>query len=245
MIFNISAVSDKGCVRQNNEDRILVQALIFSDTNYQLEFTTENLALFAVADGMGGANAGEVAAEMTLESLSDFITELSKNPIDLDVKSAFTSWVKQIHATLLRIGLQDVEKKGMGTTLTGLLFLKGRFYWFNAGDSRLYRFRNGILKQISTDHSLSQAIGNKNVPSNIIVNSIGGGQNAFIDVEDITALVFDNDLYFICSDGITDMIEDDTIEKHLNPLNLEAMVAEAKQMGGKDNISALAIEIKF
>jgi len=245
MKFTVNAVSDKGCVRQNNEDRLLVQSFIFSNTGYSLEFTTDTLALFAVADGMGGQNAGEVAAEMTLESLSDFVTELSKNPIDLDVKSAFSAWVKQIHNTLLRIGQQDAEKKGMGTTLTGLLFLNNKFYWFNAGDSRLYRFRNCILKQISTDHSLAQAIGNKDLPSNIIVNSIGGGQNTFIDVEDITDFILDNDLYILCSDGITDMIDDNTIEKHLSPLQLQNMVEAAKQMGGKDNISVMTVEIQL
>ena len=241
MQFDINAISDTGLVRKNNEDRLLIQSMIFNDTSYQLSFEAKDSALFAVADGMGGQNAGEVAAEMTLESLSEFIIELSRNPIEIDIKSSFTSWVKKMHSTLLRIGLQDSEKRGMGTTLTGLLFLKEKFYWFNAGDSRLYRLRNGILKQISTDHSLAQAIGNNNVPSNIIVNSIGGGQNVFIDVEDITPMVFDNDLYFLCSDGITDMIGDDIIEKYLNSLDLSGMVNAAKQNGGKDNISALSV----
>ncbi len=247
MKLRITAVCDKGCVRENNEDMVLVGKKLLRDNRLQgaIESNKEHpIFIVAVADGMGGANAGEVASQMVLEMIRDGIYRLSS---DLDVealKSAITSLCLEAHQKVLNQGLADPVKQGMGTTLVGLLYYEGRLILINAGDSRLYRFRNGTLMQVSRDHSLRELSGNIVVPSNVIVNSFGGGNNFYVDVEPAGKKVLDGDIFFLCSDGVSDMLNDEEIEEILGKEEFDDKLLEAaKDKGGKDNISYVVVEV--
>ena len=141
-------------------------------------------------------------------------------------------------------GKADEQYKGMGTTLVALAYYNGVFYSMNCGDSRLYRLRNEELVQLTTDHSLSNMMGNEK-HSSIITNCIGGGcTSSYIDlvkIEDIQ----DSDAFLLCSDGLTDMMSD----HRLNILLTEGADANdlcnaAIVRGGFDNVSACLIRVK-
>jgi protein phosphatase len=246
MKFVISSACDVGCLRSNNEDKVMLPGIIFTDDRYDLTFETDKCVAFAVADGMGGHNAGEVASRIVLEELDFFIKNIDPGFSPESLNHAINQWAKQVHLKLQQLGGQRAEYSGMGTTLVGLLYYFGRIFWFNAGDSRLYRLCNGILRQISRDHSLIEATGNKDLPSNILVNSIGGGARAYVEMEEITAKTFNGDIYLLCSDGLTDMVADENIENLLiSRRGVSELLDEAKKNGGRDNISAVIVECLF
>jgi len=238
--LDVQAASDKGNKRDHNEDMIMIGNTIFRDAKIRLEFDTQSQLTLAVADGMGGQNAGEIASEKVLESLLKFCENLDAGYSESHLRSIFNDWVIGIHDQLMDEGNQNPERFGMGTTLCGLVIYACQFYAMNAGDSRLYRFRKGILEQISNDHSLAAASDNPNIPSNIIVNAIGGGKQAYLDFEDITDRLDSGDVLLICSDGLSDMLSDTDIENILkNGGSAKSLVDAANNAGGKDNISVI------
>ena len=223
--LNISSASRIGCVRHNNEDMILIKDQFIRNAEYRTFITLNDSdrCLMAVADGMGGHKSGEVASHDTLHNLHYFFGDL---PVGLDT-SAFNEmiieWLESINMIIDSKGKVDDRYKGMGTTLVAIAYYDGEFYSLNCGDSRLYRYRNGELKQLSTDHSLSNLRGEKQ-HSNIITNCIGGG---------------------CTSDGLSDMISDEQIKKLLaNGADADALCEEAIAYGGYDNVSACVIRVK-
>ncbi len=247
MRLKIAAISDKGCIRDNNEDMVLVGKRLLRDDRFQGEVElNETIPLFlvAVADGMGGANAGEVASQMVLEMVRDGIYGLDAKLDDAGLKTSISTICLNIHQQVIGEGLNDPAKRGMGTTLIGLLYYEGRLLLINAGDSRLYRFRNSTLMQVSTDHSLRELTRDSEAPSNVIVNSFGGGSTFYVDVEPAGKKVLDGDIFLLCSDGVSDMLSDDEIEEVLGHEGFEgALLEAAKNNGGKDNISYVLAEV--
>jgi protein phosphatase len=142
-------------------------------------------------------------------------------------------------------GRADEQYEGMGTTLVALAYYDGDFYTLNCGDSRLYRFRNGQLTQLTTDHSLNEMLGQEK-HTNIITNCIGGGCNSsYIDVVQITFDVSVGDKYLVCSDGLTDMVHDEKIASLMaNGADANALCDAAIAAGGLDNVSCCVIEVK-
>jgi len=247
MQLKILAVCDKGCVRDHNEDMVLICDYIFKNESKQVtvDLNKENSKYFiAVADGMGGHNAGEVASEIVLQKMSEKINELEINLIEKELSDRISEWTKEIHLYILNEGNIDIAKRGMGSTLIGVLFYNGMAYYMNVGDSRLYRFRRGNLMQISRDHSLREMTGDEDVASNIIVNSFGGGENIFVDFAPVGGKLLDEDILLLCSDGLSDMLTDDEIENILNEENrFNNLLTEAKNKGGEDNISIIILNI--
>lgn len=247
MRLKIFAISDKGCVRENNEDMLLVGEKIFRNDSLHSSIQENNknsIFVVAVADGMGGANAGDVASHMVLEQFRDKIHELSAGLDEAGLKEEISSLCSAIHNNILQEGISDPAKWGMGTTLIVLLYYEGNLIAINAGDSRIYRYRNGILKQISHDHSLRELSGNSDVPGNIIVNSFGGKDSFFVDVELAGKKFFDGDIFLLCSDGVSDMLSDEEIEDvFVNEIFGNALLDAAKRKGGEDNISYALVEV--
>ena len=246
MILSIDAFSDTGCVRENNEDMVLVQGEMIRDDKLQLQLEpVEGFpAVVAVADGMGGHNGGEFASELVVQSLDDFAHGLNRGLSYHELKTLFNLWIRMIHGEIVSKGKEIPAFLNMGTTLVGMLVYENRIFWYNAGDSRLYRFRGGILSQVSTDHSMREMV-DPTAPSNMICNSIGGGDEVFIDFTEISETVFDDDLFILCSDGLNDMLSDDLIESLLEQhADAGQLVGQAKQAGGKDNVSVVLIMFK-
>lgn len=244
--INITASSNVGLVRHNNEDMILVRNKYLRDENYRTDIDLNNCDRFvmAVADGMGGYNAGEVASQEVLSSLHFYIGDLPMKLSSAHFCEAMVEWVNSTNATINTKGQLNPETMNMGTTLVGIIVYERRFFWINCGDSRLYRLREGKLTQISKDHTLSAMLGEEK-HSNAITNCIGAGcKSAFLDIFEFTDDICYGDIYMLCSDGMSDMVDDSSIEQLL-AIECDAlqMCQAAIDAGGYDNVSACVLKI--
>lgn len=245
--ISLSAASRVGCVRSNNEDMVLAYDKYIRSDVYSTEFMTESIDRFviAVADGMGGHNAGEVASSDTLTNLSFFLNDLPRGLSSYEFNEMMMEWLQSINQIIDSKGRVNPSMSEMGTTLVGLVYYNKKYYWMNCGDSRLYRFRDGHLMQLTVDHSLSNAKGEKR-HSNIITNCIGAGcKNSYMDMLEFTDDFLLGDIYLLCSDGLNDMVPDDEIERLLaeEHANANQLCQAAIIAGGYDNVSTCVIEV--
>jgi protein phosphatase len=232
--------SEIGLKRPNNEDAFCVRP---------------ELGFYLVADGMGGAAAGELASRIFLETTTEVFSRTSggseKEALEL-VQRAFIFANQRI--------LDHVEEnplqKGMGCTAELLTFFDGGFVLGHMGDSRTYRFRNGQLKQLTQDHSFVQdqidqglitpADARNHSLRHVILRAVGIEENLALDL--IKGKTFTGDLFLLCSDGLTDMVNDTRIAVVLSsaitlPQKVEKLVELAKWAGGNDNITVVMSEI--
>ena len=244
--MNITAACRVGCVRHQNEDMILIGNHFIRNDAYtaRVDLTNQERFMIAIADGMGGHNRGDVASNDVLHNLQFFYHDLPAGLNPSGFNEMIVDWLESINNIVASKGRADEQYKGMGTTLVCFAFYEGEYYSMNCGDSRLYRFRQGKLTQLTTDHSLSNMLGQEK-HSNYITNCIGGGcSTSFIDIVKITPDILLDDSYMLCSDGLTDMVSDDKIAALMaqgataNDLCEAAMVA-----GGLDNISCCLVKI--
>lgn len=242
----LTAASRIGCVRNNNEDMILACDKLVRSDIYATEWMTENLDRFvvAVADGMGGHAAGEVASDDTLSNLQFFINDLPQGLSSGEFNEMMVDWLQYINHIIDSKGHEFPQMADMGTTLVAMVYYNNKYYWMNCGDSRLYRLRNGVLTQLTTDHSLNTIRGEKK-HSNVITNCIGAGcRNSYLDLFDFTDDIFPGDTYLLCSDGLNDMVQDDIICRMLcEGANANELCEAAIQAGGYDNVSACVLTI--
>lgn len=237
--MSVAKRTHKGRIRPNNEDSLLM----------------ERPYLFAIADGMGGYNAGEVASRLALDKLK---TEKE----DLHGKSGF-ALVSKLYQVMRDINNEVYEKaksdysfEGMGTTLAGIYFSgNGKGYVFNVGDSRVYLLRQKKLEQITHDHSLvaemvehgelTREEAFDHPQKNMLTRGIGVNENVNGDVFVID--VYTDDVILLCSDGLTDMLHDKEIEEYLQKEDLEAaadaLLSAALEKGGRDNISFIIMKL--
>ncbi len=249
MHYKVFGITDIGCTRSKNEDRILINGNVYSEGEISGEITLPSIT--AVCDGVGGERGGELAAQMCLE-------ELSKTGFSSlrDVKKD----VLAIHDKVLEQAKHIEEHQNMQTTLCALaLDEKGTGYCINVGDSRLYRYANGAATLLSTDHTLVRYLYDmgeisaqelKTSPDrNVIISSIGGDNlPPRIDVtsigEPFGALV--NDTIIICTDGISDYLGKTEIEVCMAlelPFEekIDALYRLAISRGSCDNLSIIGI----
>ncbi|MGN0219223.1 MAG: PP2C family protein-serine/threonine phosphatase [Muribaculaceae bacterium] len=248
MKLHFTVASLAGLVRENNEDMALLVGAFYRDVTDELPQVTlspESRFCAVVADGMGGYEGGEVASEMALRLLGAFI---AAQPDDVDVDGLIsklkTYWLADVTAAMLEAAAADSRLASMGTTLTGFIFIGGRVLLVNVGDSRVYRLRDGFLKQMTIDHSLRQLTGDMSQPSNVIYNAIGL-QESFIDVSDVTARIAPGDRYVICSDGLCDMLDDDEIAAVASaPAPASDIASAACRAGGADNVTVVTVDVE-
>ena len=244
----VKAISDIGNVRERNEDMIMVCNELLRDNSKTFEFQLEELKyplLIAIADGMGGNKGGQIASEIVLTEMKIFFEEISSEITTHEFKSKLKNQINLIHKKILDEGKISSERMGMGSTFTGVIFFEKVIYLLNVGDSRIYRFRNGILTQLSRDHSLREMMQDPDAPQNIIVNSFGAGENIFFDLEDISTRILSEDYLLLCSDGLNSELSDEEIEMYLTQeLNIFQLVSRVKEKGGNDNISVALISFE-
>ena len=250
MNYYIYGLTSKGNVRENNEDRILIYKDVVSDGSCCTTLSAPFIA--AVCDGVGGENAGEVAAQLCLEQLSDIVYHA-----DVDLKRE----VLNIHHDIKRKGIGESLSVNMQTTLCALAVDEnGEAMCVNVGDSRMYRFVNAAIRQISTDQSYRQFVYEhgdegavaKIAPNleNAIVSSVGSVTN---DPEvELVPLVTSfgkepDDTILIVSDGISDYVTEQQLEIGMGldlPLSqrLEAIAQLALDNGSVDNLSIVGIK---
>ncbi len=239
--------TDVGSVRDHNEDAISCN---------------EKIGLAVLADGMGGHRGGEMASAITVSTILDVVSSRLKSikSGEVDEETGYSLESVMIHdaVTQANRSVYDASRnnkqyEGMGTTVVTLLFYDNRYTVAHVGDSRLYRYRDGVLEQITRDHSLLQELidrgfytpeqAKNSLNKNLVTRAIGIDSKVQVDIQEDVAMV--DDIYLLCSDGVTDMIDDtliqQVIEQHPDDLDAiaEGLIREANEHGGKDNISAL------
>ena len=244
--LEITSTSQIGRVRSQNEDMVLVDTHFIRNSEFstQASLNHNDRYLVAVADGMGGHNRGDVASNDVLRNLQYYFSDIPEKLNAGDFNEVMVEWLDSINNFVASKGRADEQFKGMGTTLVGLAYYYGDFYSMNCGDSRLYRFRQGELTQLTTDHSLNNMLGSEK-HTNIITNCIGGGCNSsYMDLVRISE-VWPDDVFLLCSDGLTDMLPDQEIARLLNDgADAMALGDAAVEAGGLDNVSCCVITIK-
>lgn len=246
MKIRYDVISDVGRARSNNEDMALVFGAFIRDgaDGSMVKMDSRPRFTALVADGMGGYGGGEIASELTLRSFDQFIVNLAPGLDDTEVRVNLNQWL-EAHQNLIRAEQQKPGLEQMGTTLTGIFTYGDREYMINAGDSRVYRWRNNNLRQLSVDHSERERLNDPTVPSNLIYNAIGV-PDAFLTITDLTDRypIVDGDVYVICSDGLCDMIDDDAIASILEKGGgARELVDAALEAGGKDNCTVIVLNI--
>ncbi len=241
MIPNITyeAISNVGCVRSNNEDMAYVAGTVLRDGEVAGNVDpSDSVAGFAVADGMGGYEGGEIASEIVIRSFAQFIKNLNHSKDD--ILTALKEWAVSANKLVLDSAALRTELEEMGTTFIALIWRNENLWLINVGDSRCYRYRQGVLKQLSVDHSERNRTGNADLPSNLIYNYMGNHPDDFIS--DVVSLKpMDGDIYLLCSDGLSDLVDFDNIEEAIEyPHQLLQL---ALQAGGKDNITLISIKV--
>ncbi len=247
MKLEIHAVNDIGCSRTNNEDMMSVGGILLRDASLELpvEIDDESDSYFyiLVSDGMGGHEKGEEASELLLKCISDSFMNGRISPEDAEEN--LRQLVYEVSCTLNMRGIEENQERILGCTLTGVIWIGAKAYLVNAGDSRTYRLRSGILKQLTTDDTERGITGDENA-SKLLLNAIGGGSHGRLTVEDITDRIMEGDTILVCSDGLTDMVDDEGIEEILcrNERPAESLVETANRNGGADNISVIVAHLE-
>jgi serine/threonine protein phosphatase PrpC len=234
--------------------RVVEQAGL-TDVGRQREANEDNLVLatpvFAVADGMGGARAGEVASQIAAEAFRD-----PRDP-EQTPEQQLERVAREANRRIYDLAARDQSRRGMGTTLTATLVDGDCVSIGHVGDSRAYRLRDGELKQLTQDHSLVAELersgqltpeaAEHHPQRSIITRALGPEREVEVDTH--THPARDGDVYVLCSDGLTGMISDDelaTLVRGAPSLEsaAEALVRAANQSGGKDNITVVLFRLE-
>ena len=244
MKLEIQALSQTGLVRTNNEDMLSVGGILLRDDVLSLPIELDGQSQFhlLVSDGMGGHEFGERASQGLLEYLCECFKENRFQPETIEDDLRFH--VKAFNDRLNSEALEEGQRMPMGCTLTGVVWSMGKTYLLNAGDSRTYRFRNSILRQLTQDETMRGLTGNPSA-SKALLNCIGGGADGNLNVSDLTDRLSEGDALLICSDGLTDMLSDEAIEKILSESEepVDDLYAAACEHGGIDNVSIILAKI--
>jgi serine/threonine protein phosphatase PrpC len=249
--LEFAAKTDIGQVRSQNEDAIaLGQASGFA----------------ILADGMGGYNGGEVASGIATavlnESLGQGLARLQDQPQlrsrrARQIRELMDGAIRRANAAILEAGQAEPQYRGMGTTVVAAAFRGDKLTVAHVGDSRAYRLRNGQLAQITRDHSLLQEqidaglitpeAARFSLNRNLVTRAVGIGPEVDVEIHEHEAQA--GDIYLLCSDGLTDMVDDEHIHAILTRTEstlenaCEALVQSANDNGGDDNISVVLVRV--
>ncbi len=241
-VFEAYGATDTGLVRDTNEDSFIVD---------------ENLGLFIVADGLGGHNGGEIASRLAVEAIAAYFKEVSEAKVKADLKVCIGSAIQKAHEAIIKASTENPLLGNMGTVLVmGLIDPDGNLYIANVGDSRGYLYRNKKLHLLTKDHSLVASLVKegkikaeeaRGYPLRNIVTQIVGIEPVD-DYYQREAILKENDIIILCSDGLWDMLPDKNIEawasREDDPRRLcLSLIDAAKASGGEDNITVIAIKV--
>ena len=240
--FNHSAKSHIGNVRKANEDAFGERAL------------ANGGHVFVVCDGMGGHKGGAIASNLAVNSILNYLSKANLTNIKKDIHGA----IAFANSVVFEESKKDTALLGMGTTAVVLLIYKDSFYTGHAGDSRLYLLSDNQLHQLTKDHSIVQElmdVGQINAEDqkdhplkNRITRAIGIDSTIEAEVSDRILQVKKNDCFLLCSDGLSNMLNDSEIAKIITSKSnistrADELISSALLVDGKDNITACIIEI--
>ena len=240
--------TDTGHKRKNNEDSFLID---------------DSLRLYVVADGMGGHQGGETASLIAVETLSQLLPDMLKssppNDRSCDEKSSILALKQAVflaNQKIFQAASDNPALSGMGTTVTAFLVRGEAAYIAHVGDSRAYMLRDGMLKQVTSDHTIvadrvraglltpEQA---KTDPYRHIITRALGIDNT-VAIEHHTLQIRHHDVFLLCTDGLTEMVEDGDLREALSEEHphaaVEKLIHLANDRGGVDNITAVVVHVK-
>lgn len=244
-------LSDVGLTRAHNEDYFEI------DPQHRL---------YVVADGMGGHSHGEVASQLAVNSIRDFIAKTADKdttwPFGMDARlerhsNLLKMAVRMAHEHVLRAISRDGSLYGMGTTVVGLLLAGQTAAVAHVGDSRAYRLRAGRLEQLTQDHTwvneqvvagfLSKEQARSHPLKNVVTRALGGESDVLVDVRELE--VQSGDLFLLCSDGLTGMLSDSDIRDRLasgRSLHeiCRTLINDSNARGGIDNVTVVLLSIE-
>jgi serine/threonine protein phosphatase PrpC len=231
-----AGLTDVGRERDHNEDSFLVN---------------EELGLFLVADGMGGHRAGEVASAIARDTIADAV-RTSQAPSRLQ---ALDAAIRLANSRVVQEGLQNRTRKGLGTTIVALVRDGDAMGVAHAGDSRCYLYRGGQLQRMTRDHSLIEELGGDDPAvhaalvsySNVITRALGTAVDTVPELRREPLMA--GDLYVLCSDGLTGVVDDASIQRIISQqpdlaLATRQLVDTANERGGPDNISVVLVRVE-
>jgi PPM family protein phosphatase len=246
-----ASLTDPGRVRDHNEDCIE---------------SRPDIGLYVLADGMGGYNAGEVASGMATSLISDGLQEtwnprdaerLGRDQAKAETERLIAEQIARANNAIFTTSQNNPECAGMGTTLVVTLFFDNFMTVAHIGDSRLYRLRGDAMEQVTRDHSLLQEQLDSGLITpeeaklsqnkNLVTRALGIDPTVEPEIHVYETQL--GDTYLLCSDGLSDMVEDEEIRLTLvtlrsNPsLTVQQLVQAANDNGGRDNISAMLIRV--
>ncbi|APR78526.1 Protein serine/threonine phosphatase PrpC, regulation of stationary phase [Minicystis rosea] len=247
-LANAFGLSHRGLVRPDNEDAFLI---------------AQDLCLYAVADGMGGAAAGEVASRLAIDAVRAVFHDPDATcPTGVDPNSVATdlpllvAGVERANAQVHAMAKADSSKAGMGTTFTGLLLLKGHAAIAHVGDSRAYRLRNGGLELLTHDHTLvdelvrtgtmSHEDAERSTIRHILSRAVG--THPTVEVDSRFVAIEPGDTFLLCSDGLHGVVGDDDIRATLlsaGDLTRAAaqLIEAANDAGAPDNVTVVLVRV--
>lgn len=243
MKLAIQAICHKGLVRDNNEDAVSVGGVFLRDSELDITVSTSSDGWFylLVSDGMGGHENGEEASEFCLEEIKEQLAlhQITPDNFEDEIREA----AHYISYKLNGLAAERGQFRPMGCTLTGVIWHYGCIWLVNAGDSRTYRFREGMLRQLTTDETERGITGDPNA-NKLLLNCLGGGTDGHLHVDSLDGKLLEGDVLLICSDGLNDMVSDEEIEAALldgaTAADLYRMACEG---GGVDNTSVIIAKI--
>jgi protein phosphatase len=250
--ISFSERTDTGRVREHNEDAI---------------GTIDEIGLMVLADGMGGYNAGEVASGIAVQIVTDLSSEgaerESRNDIDphsgmMRQSIVLRDAINRANKIIYQTAQSQTHCEGMGTTIVACLFYDNKLSVAHVGDSRAYRLRGGQLEQITLDHSLLQELvdrgfytaeeAQRSTNRNYVTRALGVEPTVEVEIREYDVLP--DDVYLLCSDGLSDMVEDDDIHLTISTFNDsldvvgQQLVDLANDNGGRDNVSVMLAQVK-
>ncbi len=240
MRYSAFGETNIGKVRDHNEDAF---------------FVSEAGGVFLVSDGMGGLSAGELASQITRETISGILqNEVSDNlSIEQLLRKSFVEANDKVRAFLK----EHPKSKGMGCTCVTLVFKDNDFFIGYVGDSRIYLYRKGSLKQLTRDHSYVEELFLRGLITeeekvdhpykSSITRYVGAGEKVEVDIS--AGPVSNDDVFILCSDGLTGEVEDEKIAEILKenlPMKetVEKLIGKALENGGGDNVTVVAVKVE-
>jgi protein phosphatase len=244
-------LTDTGKVREHNEDTIAVDA---------------DIGLLVLADGMGGYNAGEVASGIAVKTIVNLVKEqVEREDLNVQDRDAGLSRptiilrdaIVRANKIIYQTARTQPQCEGMGTTVVAALFFDNKITIAHVGDSRLYRQRSDKLEQVTMDHSLLQELVDRGFYSaeeaqraankNYVTRALGVEPNVDVEIQEVP--VNKGEVFILCSDGLSDMVEDEDIHLTINTFsaNLDTVAKQLIQLandnGGRDNVSVVMAHV--
>lgn len=255
-----SCRSEIGSVRKNNEDNFYCNGETLKQEKISLDGTAESPCIFAVCDGMGGEAHGELASLTAVETLDEYAEKIKLAASSDRVDEAVQFFVSDANNKICNIMRENSFR--MGTTLALVVILDNSVMAYNIGDSRVYKFSNGVLSQISEDHTMAQQKikmglltpeeARHDKSKHVLTRCLGVFEDEMVLTPNIISpLNIDKELrLLLCSDGLTDMLSNLQIQEILRSNGngesaVNVLVDSALQNGGRDNITCLVIDFNM